>query len=60
MTKIKFLPFVGKQYSVGINGKKVLTLCESFYSEHPEKERRDVMSRLSGTWKKTSMNMKVG
>ena len=46
MTKIKFMPFVGKQYSVGINGKKVLTLGESFYSEHPEREGRDVMSKL--------------
>lgn len=46
MTKIKFMPFVGTQYSEGINGKRVLTLGESFYSEHPEKEGSDVMSKL--------------
>jgi predicted DNA-binding ribbon-helix-helix protein len=46
MTKIKFMPFVSKYNSAGIHGMRVvLTLDESFYSEHPGREGHDVMSK---------------
>lgn len=32
--KVKFLPWVGSQYSKGINGKKVMVLGESHYCAH--------------------------
>ncbi len=32
MSGIRFLPFVGKQYLAGINGKRVLSLGESHYT----------------------------
>lgn len=35
MTRIRFRPFVGKQYNAGIGGKRVLVLGESHYAENP-------------------------
>jgi hypothetical protein len=46
MTKIKYRPFVGKKYLAGIQGKRFLTLGESFYAEKPDEVSRDLMSQL--------------
>lgn len=38
MNSIHFLPWVGKEYTKGINGKRVMALGESHYCANPETE----------------------
>jgi len=36
MSNLKYLPFVGRDYAKGINGKKVMVMGYSIYGERPE------------------------